>query len=232
MKTREHQYSHHISVPSDEGTKVEETITIYRPVAEVYDFWRRLENLPRFMRHLQSVTERDGLHSHWVIRALSGQTVEWDAEIIERRENEMISWRSTPGSDVGHAGSVWFTPVAGGQATRLRIDLNYVPPGGKAGAMLGKMFGQDAASEIAEDLLRLKRLLETGEQAEEGLGDNWSTRAMAAGRRAAGVTDDYVHENAWIVIGSVAFGCLLLGFSLGQASRTPYGVRHFRLRRK
>ena len=179
MKTREQQYSHHVSVPSDEGKKVEQTITIYRPVAEVYAFWRRLANLPRFMRHLQSVTERDGLHSHWVVKALSGQTVEWDAEIIERRENEMISWRSTPGSDVGHKGQ-----------------------------------------------------LEVGELAEEGPRGNWSTRAMAAGRKAAGVTDDYVHESPWIVIGSVAFGCLLLGFLLGQASRAPYGSSHVRLRRK
>src|SRR5579864_3994882 len=122
MKTEEREFSHHVSVPSDEGVKVDKTITINRPVNEVYAFWRRLENLPRFMRHVKSVTERDGLHSHWVVETVGGQTVQWDAELIEQRENEMLSWRSGPGADIGNAGSVWFTPVAGGQGTRVRVE--------------------------------------------------------------------------------------------------------------
>ena len=217
MKTEQQQFSHHVSVPSNEGTKIDKTITINRPVAEVYAFWRQLENLPRFMRHVKSVTKRDDLHSHWVVEVFGGQTAEWDAEIIEQRENQMISWRSMPGADMGNAGSVWFVPVASGQATRVRVELMYAPPAGKAGSMTAKVFGKDGASEIAEDLRRFKSLLETGELPTEGLGSNWSTRAMETGRKAAQVTDDYVHESPWIVIGSVALGCFLLGYVLGQA---------------
>jgi uncharacterized membrane protein len=213
MKTGQQQFSHHVSVPSDEGTKVDKTVTINRPVAEVYSFWRRFQNLPRFMSHLQSVTERDKLHSHWVVKTAGGQTVEWDAEIIEQRENELISWRSTPGADVGNAGSVWFTPANGGLGTRVRVELMYVPPTGKLGAAVGKVFWREGPSEIAHDLRRLKSLLETGEPPEGGT-DHRSTRATAAKRKAAHAPHDYVHER--VVLPSVALGCFLLGYILGQ----------------
>jgi len=62
--TAQQQYSRYVSVPSDEGIRVDEVITIERPVPEVYSFWRRLENLARFMRHIESVTVQDDLHSH------------------------------------------------------------------------------------------------------------------------------------------------------------------------
>src|SRR5215831_7850001 len=117
MKTATHEFSHHVSVPPDEGVRADNAATINRPVREVYSFWRKLENLPRFMRHLESVTVRDDLHSHWVVKTLGGKTLEWDAEIIEERENDMISWRSLPGADVDNAGSVWFTRVPAGKGT-------------------------------------------------------------------------------------------------------------------
>jgi uncharacterized membrane protein len=216
MKTEQQHFSHHVSVPSDEGTKIDKTITINRPVPEVFSFWRRFENLPRFMRHIESVTQRDNLHSHWVVKTVGGQTFEWDAEIIEQRENEMISWRSTPGADVGNAGSVWFMPANGGQATRVRVELKYVPPAGNLGVAFAKVFGRDGAAEIAQDLRRLKGLLETGELPQNGAGDNWSTRAFETGRKAAQATDDYVHDSPWIVMGSVALGCFLVGYLLGR----------------
>src|SRR3954471_14253686 len=167
MKTASQEFSKHVSVPSDEGVRVDKAVTIERPVSEVYAFWRQLENLPRFMRHVESVTVKDDLHSHWVVKGLAGKKLEWDAETIEQRDNEMISWRSAPGADVDNAGSVWFTPVPNGQGTVVRVELKYVPPGGKTGALVSKLFGQDADSEIADDLNRLKTLLETGKLPEE-----------------------------------------------------------------
>src|SRR5882724_6346917 len=100
MSTAKQEFSRHVSVPSDEGVRVDQAITIEKPVSEVYAFWRRFENLPRFMRHLESVTVKDDLHSHWVLSSLGGKKLEWDAEIIEQRDNEMISWRSAPGADI------------------------------------------------------------------------------------------------------------------------------------
>src|SRR5215475_2546167 len=152
MSSTKQEYSRHVSVHSDEGARVDKAITIEKPVSEVYSFWRRFENLPRFMRHLESVTVQDDLHSHCVVKTFGGKKLEWDSETIEQRENEMISWRSLPGADVDNAGSVWFTPVPGGSGTVVRLEMKYVPPGGKTGAIVSKVFRQDADSEIEEDL--------------------------------------------------------------------------------
>ena len=78
------------------------------PVADVYRFWRCLENLPRFMTHLHHVTERPDGKSHWVAAGPAGLAVEWDAKIINEVENQVIGWRSLAGSDVVTAGSVNF----------------------------------------------------------------------------------------------------------------------------
>ncbi len=148
------------AVAGGKGLKLEKAVTIGRPPSEVYAFWRRLENLPRFMHHLESVTERDSTHSHWVVKG-PRKPVHWDAEIIEDRPNEMISWRSLPGADVDNAGSVWFTPAPGGRGTAVKVALKYSPPAGKLGARIAKLWGRDAEAEIEEDLLRFKALLET-----------------------------------------------------------------------
>jgi uncharacterized membrane protein len=218
MSTAKQEYSRHVSVPSDEGVRVDKAITIERPVSEVYGFWRRFENLPRFMRHVESVTVKDDLHSHWVVKAFGGKDLEWDSEIIEQRENEMISWRSAPGADVDNAGSVWFTPVPGGSGTVVRIEMKYVPPGGKAGDFVSKLFRQDADSEIKEDLNRLKTLLETGELPEEKSNNlaQWRQQTVEFTRKAATAADGYVHENPWIVAAGVAISCFAIGFLLGR----------------
>jgi len=216
MKISEQQYSRHVSVPSDEGIRVDKAITIERPPAEVYAFWRRLENLPRFMSHLESVQEQDELHSHWAVKAIAGKVLEWDAEIIEQREGEMISWRSLPGADVDHAGSVWFTPLPGGQGTVVRVELKYVPPAGKTGDWVAKLFRRDAASEIGDDLLRLKTFLETGELPKPTGVSSWARRTAEATRGAARATDHYVRENAWVLLACVAVACFAGGFIVGQ----------------
>src|SRR5262245_47565815 len=159
MKNSESSNENHPSVPSGKGLKVEKSITINAPPSEVYAFWRRLENLPRFMHHIEAITERDNRRSHWVVKSPTGR-VHWDAEIIEDRPDEMISWRTLPDSDVDNAGSVWFTPTQNGGATVIKISLKYLPPAGKAGAMVARLFGRDADSEIEEDLNRLRDLME------------------------------------------------------------------------
>lgn len=151
------------AVKSGAGVKFQKTITINRPVAEVYTFWRNFDNLPRFMKHVESVSVRSGVLSHWAVNPNGKRLLEWDAELIEDRTNELISWQSLPGADVDNAGSVWFKPAVGNRGAVVKVALKYAPPGGKAGAAIGKLFGHDAAAVIEEDLYRLKSLLETGE---------------------------------------------------------------------
>ncbi len=126
------------------GIIVEDAITIYCPVSEVYSFWRNLENLPRFMEHLEEVQVLDRFHSHWVARGPLGIRVEWDAEVINDIPPTLLSWKSVGHSDVVSAGSVRFK-AAGEHATEVRVKLQYDPPAGKLGARVAGLFGEDPA---------------------------------------------------------------------------------------
>jgi uncharacterized membrane protein len=143
--------------------KVEQTATVDKPAEELYRFWRNFENLPRFMKHLESVKVTGDRTSHWVARAPLGQTVEWDAEIDQERGNELIGWRSLPGADVVSVGSVRFSPAAGGRGTVITVELEYSPPGGGAGAAVAKLFGEEPSQQVDDDLRRFKALMEAGE---------------------------------------------------------------------
>lgn len=145
------------------GIHVRDSVRIEKPVAEVYRFWRQLDNLPRFMCNLDRVVTVDDTRSHWVALGPAGLAVEWDARIINDVENTVIAWQSLPGSDIVTAGSVNFDAIRNGQSTQLSVNLQYSPPAGSVGASIAKLFGREPAQTIREDLRRLKQLLEAGE---------------------------------------------------------------------
>lgn len=151
------------ALAGERGFHVRESVRLELPVADVYRFWRRLENLPRFMTHLHRVTETPYGRSHWVAAGPAGLTVEWDAEVINEVENEVIGWRSLPGSDVVTAGSVNFNTARDGRSTQVSVHLQYAPPAGKAGALIASLFGREPSQTIREDLRHFKQLLEAGE---------------------------------------------------------------------
>ena len=144
------------------GILVVDAITIYRPVSEVYTYWRDLENLPHFMDHLVDVRTIDRFHSRWVARGPLGVRVEWDAEVINDIPPTLLSWKSMGHADVVSAGSVRFKPV-GEHGTEVRVRLQYDPPAGKLGATVASLLGEDPQRQIAEDLRIFKQLLETRE---------------------------------------------------------------------
>jgi len=145
------------------GINVQESVTLDRPIEELYRFWRNLENLPQFMQHLESVERLTDTISHWRAKGPGGTIVEWNAEIINEVPNKVIGWRSLEDSDVVSAGSVNFDRDESGRGTRVTARLQYSPPGGKIGAAVAKVFGRDAATEIRKDLQRFKQLVETGD---------------------------------------------------------------------
>src|SRR5688572_7741144 len=128
-----------MTIPTGRGFKVERSITILKPAAVLFSFWRNLENLPRFMPHLESVTAIDDKKSMWVVKGPAGSTFEWEAEIIGEHENEMIAWRSLEGSDINTAGSVWFRPAPGARGTEVRVVLKYETKGGSVTNLLAKI---------------------------------------------------------------------------------------------
>lgn len=147
----------------DRAVRIERVVTINRSVHDVYQFWHRFENFPKFMRHLESVETIDARRSRWRARAPGGVTVEWEAEIVEDREDEWIAWRSLPGSTIENSGSVRFSPAPGARGTELRVQLQFNPPAGTLGRSIAWLAGQDPERQIHEDLRRFKQLMETGE---------------------------------------------------------------------
>jgi uncharacterized membrane protein len=140
------------------GITVDESVTIHRPLPEVYRFWRDFENLPKFMNHLESVVIRDAGVSRWVARGPAGVPVEWDARVINDIDNELIAWQSLDGSTVATAGSVHFHDT--GEGTTVRVRFQYDPPAGSVGASVASMFGVEPTRMVREDLDRLKEMLE------------------------------------------------------------------------
>ena len=153
-------------IAAGHGTwSIEHAITVNKPAAELYRFWRDFENLPRFMTHLLDVdTTTDG-RSHWIARGPLGLKVEWDAEIVTDAPNNVIAWKSLDGADVDTTGSVDFTELPNGRGTEVRVVLKYDPPAGKLGTAIAKLVGKSPEAQIKADMRRFKQVLETGETA-------------------------------------------------------------------
>jgi uncharacterized membrane protein len=155
---------------------IEASVTINRSPADLYAFWRRLENLPRFMHGLDSVTE-DGNRSHWVGHTAMGLHREWDAEIVEDRPGTLLSWRSLPGAQVHNAGSVLFEDATGHRGTVVRVTMELSPPGDGLRRAVGKALTPGTAQQVREELRRFKCLMEAGEVP--------TTESQPAGERSA-----------------------------------------------
>jgi len=157
--TRLHRYQRGL----DPFIHITKSIAINKPKEQLYQFWRDFQNLPRFMRHLDSVRVTGERRSHWVAKAPAGKHVEWDAEITEERNNEYIAWRSLEGADVENSGSVRFETGPKGRGSVVTVELHYKPPGGRLGATFAKLLGEEPGQQVNEDLRRFKQLIESGE---------------------------------------------------------------------
>ncbi|GIV97737.1 MAG: hypothetical protein KatS3mg057_2394 [Herpetosiphonaceae bacterium] len=143
--------------------EVRTAVTINRSPHDVYSAWRALENIPRFMRHIESISQAGERRSHWVARGPAGLRLSWDAEIVADQEGELIAWRSLPGADVENHGLVRFKPAPGDRGTEVHALIRYRLPGGVLGQALGNVFNQGAGRLIQGDLRRFKQLMEAGE---------------------------------------------------------------------
>jgi uncharacterized membrane protein len=147
----------------DKPMHVKATITVRRDRDQLYSFWRDFESFPEFMAHLEEVRATGPDRSHWKARGPLGMDVEWDAEITEDVPSERISWRSLEGSKIENSGTVTFIPAPAEQGTEVHVELRYDVPGGAVGAMIAKLFGEEPAMQVKDDLRRFKQIVETGE---------------------------------------------------------------------
>ena len=152
-----------LSNGTNRGIHAQGTCIVNSTPEEVYQFWRNFQNLPRFMRHVESVEELEGGRSHWKVKGPAGMEVEWDATIVADVPNELITWRTLENSDVDHAGAVRFERAAGGRGTIVKVNIEYMPIGGVIGATVAKLFGEEPEQQLDDDLRRFKQVLEVGE---------------------------------------------------------------------
>lgn len=153
------------SGPAPGGVLIETFVTINRTPQQVYEFWRNLENLPSFMRHLESVEVTGENTSHWKARGPAGMAVEWDAEMVADYPGQLILWRSIGEAALPNEGTVEFREAPGDRGTEVKVSIRYYPPGGAPGKAAAKMAHAVTGAQIEEDLKRLKQILETGETA-------------------------------------------------------------------
>ena len=177
--------------PGGRGIRIEEAITISRPVSQVFGAYRDTRRLPRFMKHLEVVTPIGENRSLWTAR-MGGPIplrLRWEAEIVAERENELLSWRSVPGSDIDIAGAVLFQPAPAGRGTELRAVLTYLPPGGALGLAIASAFRAVTAQQVKNDLWRFKNVMEAGEvPTVDGQPSGRTREAVAVTEMAAAAT--------------------------------------------
>jgi len=161
-KHRDDVTSRAATVNARKAVKVERSVTIARSRHELYAFWRDFTNLPQFMEHLESVRVDSPMRSHWTAKAPAGSSVEWEAEIVNDVPDEIIAWKSVGNADVANAGAVNFSDAPGDRGTIVKVTLDYEPPGGKVGAFIARLFGEDPDRQVREDLRKFKQLMETG----------------------------------------------------------------------
>ena len=149
-------------------------LIVNKPKDEVYAFWRKLENLPLFMKHLAQVTEIDSKHSHWeaTIPGNIGK-IKWNAEIVKEEPGYLIGWQSIPNSMINNAGKVTFHDALGGQGTELEVVISYHPPAGELGASLAKALTPVFEKMIRQDVMNFKDYIENKHtSAQSGNGSN------------------------------------------------------------
>ncbi|WP_076070333.1 SRPBCC family protein [Sphingomonas montana] len=154
-------------------------VTINRPRAELYAYWRDFANLATFMENVERIDVTDDRRSHWVVAAPAGKSVEWDAIVTEDRPDALIAWETAPGADVPNSGRIEFADAQGGRGTVVTATILYDPPAGIVGKIVAKLFQREPAIQARRDLRRFKQLMETGE-----ISTNAMNPAQAAAKEA------------------------------------------------
>ena len=154
-----------MAASAQEGIKMTSRVTVKVSPHQAFEYWRALENFPRFMQHVQEVKATADNRYRWQVDGPLGTKVSWEADVTEVVQDKRIAWRSLEGADVDNEGSVEFKPAPGG-ACELEVKLSYNPPAGKLGHAVASLFGKNPQQQMDSDLQRCKQILEQGITAE------------------------------------------------------------------
>lgn len=153
------------------------TFTINKPAAELYDRWHDIAKAPAYQESIRSVTV-EGDTSHWVMDLPGGQTLEWDAQWTVQEPGKRLAWHTIGEPVVPSAGQIVFEPAESGRGTVVRVNQEFLLPGGKVAAALGGLFSRTPGGFVRENLRHFKQLAEAGEIA--------TTKGQPVGKRSTG----------------------------------------------
>jgi uncharacterized membrane protein len=147
--------------------ELRKTFFVEAPVEDVFSFFTRVENFPRFMQHVRQVKPLPDGRSHWVVEGPVGIPVQWDAEITRMVQNEVFAWKTSEGSPIRHAGIARFERANHG--TRVDMRVTYQPVAGVVGHAVATLLGANPKRALDEDMLRFKSLIERGKTVAHGV---------------------------------------------------------------
>lgn len=144
-----------------EAQRLTASIVVERPVDEVFEAWSECSNLALCMKGIDAVERINS--TQWHFKAGAPQSkffVEWNAEVVEHIDNELLAWRTMPGSDINHEGVVEFHALPDGLSAEVHCTVVFLPPAGKLGEKLSEMTGDLGNRMLGEELERFKYFME------------------------------------------------------------------------
>ena len=147
--------------PTSSGkNQIEATVTIQRPVSEVFAFYRDFRNLPSFLGDVMEIEPTGPATSRWTIKGPFGIRVHWTTEVTEERTNELIRYETATSSATKTHWEIYFSPGAEPGETQVREVMK--APGGRFAMDALALIGKFPAQEVSANLHRFKQLMETG----------------------------------------------------------------------
>jgi len=154
-------------VRSRRAIRFQKTVSIHEPVERVFELWSNPENFSRIMSHVQEVKRTGENRFRWTVSGPAGTLASWESRITELVPNQLLAWRSAPGSLIRNAGIIRFESTDDG-GTRIHLLMSYHPPAGAVGHALATLFGVGPKNALNEDIPRLKSIFEQGKTTAHG----------------------------------------------------------------
>jgi len=145
--------------PRNEKT-IEASVTIHRPVEEVFRFYRDFQNLPRFLGDVMEIELIGPATSRWTIQGPLGIQVHWTMQVTEERTNELIRYQTVTSPLLRTSWDILFAP--GPQAGETEVREVMKVPLGRLGRLVLALLGKFPAEEVHANLHRLQQVIETG----------------------------------------------------------------------
>ena len=148
------------SLSEQNENTIQETVTIHRPVEDVFQFFNDFTNLPRFLGDVMAVQQIGPTTFRWTIQGPLGVRVNTTIKVTEVRTNKLISYETV---GLARLKSYWEVHFASGPEpgeTEVREVMRI--PFGRLGCAALRLIGKLPAEEVASNLHRLKELMETG----------------------------------------------------------------------